>query len=146
MTIPLSLTTQAEIDVALDARQSRLFIVNAGVVQTFDTRTGTRVYATRTGTPYVQGMDGPQPAVDERAGLVFVPNLVDDAVSMLDARSGRVRRTLRVGYQPDTRLMCHFVRPRDHKTTTNEGKTSRKGPVSCDMKRHNKGRKRAIHA
>jgi len=101
MTIPLSLTAQAETDVALDARQSRLFIVNAGVVQTFDTRTGARVYATRTGTPYVQGMDGPQPAVDERAGLVFVPNLVDDAVSVLDVRGGRVRRTWRVGHRPD---------------------------------------------
>ena len=52
MTIPLRLNTHAEVDVALDARRSRLFIVNASVVQTFDTRTGALVHSVGTGTVY----------------------------------------------------------------------------------------------
>lgn len=98
---PLHLDTKGEVDVAVDSRQGRIFIVNAGIVQVFDTRTGARVYTARSGTAYLAGMGGPAPAVDERAGRVFVPNLVDDTISVLDARSGRVVRVLYVGHRPD---------------------------------------------
>ena len=103
MTIPLHLTTRAEVDVALDARRSRLFIVNAGIVQTFNTRTGALVHSAGTGTAYTQEMGGPALALDERAGRVVVANLVDDTVTVLDATSGRVRHVIRVGVgrQPD---------------------------------------------
>ncbi len=103
MTIPLHLTAHAEVDVALDARRSRLFIVNAGVVRTFDTRMGTLVHSVGTGTTYTQEMGGPAPALDEGAGRVVVANLVDDTVTVIDATSGRVRRVIHVGVgrQPD---------------------------------------------
>ncbi len=57
-TVPLRLDASREVDVALARRQGRLLIVNAGLVQAFDTRTGVRVYATRAGTPYTQEMGG----------------------------------------------------------------------------------------
>ncbi len=100
-TEPLHLDPRGEVDVALDSRHGRFFIINGGVVQTFDTRTGARVYMAQVGTAYLQGMNGPGLTVDARAGQVFVPNLVDDAVGVLNARTGRVVRTIPVDHQPD---------------------------------------------
>jgi YVTN family beta-propeller protein len=39
-------------------------------------------------------------AVDERTGAVFVANAGSDSVSVLDATSGAVRRTITVGTYP----------------------------------------------
>ena len=100
-TVPLHLDPAAAVDVVLDGRAGRLLVVNAGLAQAFDTRTGVRVYATRTGTAYAQGIESPPPVVDERSGRVYVPNLVDDAVYVFDGRSGRPLPPLRVGHRPD---------------------------------------------
>ncbi len=100
-TVPLHLDPAAAVDVVLDGRAGRLLVVNAGLAQAFDTRTGARVYATRTGTAYAQGIESPPPVVDERSGRVYVPNLVDDAVYVFDGRSGRPLPPLRVGHRPD---------------------------------------------
>lgn len=100
-TVPLHLDPAAEVDVAMDSRQGRLFILNAGTIQVFDTRTGTRLYAARTGMAYLQGMGGPAPVVDAPADRAFVPNLMDNTVGVLDARGGRALRILRVGHRPD---------------------------------------------
>jgi len=100
-TVPLRLDASREVDVALARRQGRLLIVNAGLVQAF--RYAHRCARLRdAGRNSLHARDGgPPPAVDERAGLVFVPNLVDDAVYALDARGGRVQRILHVGSRPD---------------------------------------------
>ncbi len=99
-TIPLRLDPRSEVDVLLDGRRSRVILVNAGTIQAFDTRTGTRLYRVQTGTAYEQALGGPLPAIDERTGWVYVPNLVDDAVTVLDTR-GRVWTILHVGHRPD---------------------------------------------
>src|SRR5438067_1266878 len=39
-------------------------------------------------------------AVHERTGRVFVTNALDDSLSLLDARSGRVLRTIPLGFTP----------------------------------------------
>jgi len=100
-TIRLPLDPHAEVDATLDVRRHRLFLVNAGVVWTIDTRSGATVRVVRDGTPYVQAMDGPTPALDARRGRLYVPNLVDDTLAVVDAVSGRVRRILPVVHQPD---------------------------------------------
>jgi len=100
-TVRLPLDPHAEVDTALDGRRHRLFLVNAGVVWTIDTRSGAIVRVVRDGTPYVQALDGPAPALDTRRGRLYVPNLIDDTLAVVDAASGRVRRLLPVAHQPD---------------------------------------------
>ena len=100
-TIHLPLDPRAEVDAVLDVRRHHLFLVNAGVVWTIDTRTGAVVRVVHNGTAYTQAMGGPAPALDMRRGRLYVPNLVDDTLAVLDATSGRVRQILQVGHQPD---------------------------------------------
>lgn len=100
-TLRLPLDPRAEVDAALDAPRHRLFLVNAGVVWTIDTRRGAVVRVVPSGTAYTQALGGPAPALDERAGRLYVPNLVDDTLAVLDAATGRVRRVLPLGHQPD---------------------------------------------
>ncbi len=100
-TVLLPLDPHAEIDAALDPRRHHLFLVNAGSLWTIDTRTGAIVRVVRDGTPYLQALDGPVPALDARRGHLYVPNLVDDTLAVVDAASGRVRRILPVVHQPD---------------------------------------------
>jgi len=100
-TVPIHVDPRAEIDVALASRQGRLLIVNAGLAQGFDTRTGARVYVTAVGSASTQGMGGPPPVVDEVSRRVYVPDLAAAAVYALDARTGRVLRVLGVGHRPD---------------------------------------------
>jgi len=100
-TVRLSLDPRAEVDAALDAPRHRLFLVNAGVVWTIDTRRGALIRVAHSGTAYAQALDGPAPALDERTGQLYVPNLVDDTLAVLDAATGRVRCVLSIGRQPD---------------------------------------------
>ena len=100
-TVRLPLDSHAEVDTALDVRRHRLFLVNAGVVWTIDTRSGAIVRVVRDGTPYVQALDGPAPALDTRTGRLYVPNLVDDTLAVVDAASGRMWRTFPLAHQPD---------------------------------------------
>jgi len=100
-TIHLPLDPRAEVDAALDVRRHHLFLVNAGVVWTIDTRTGAVVRVVHNGTAYTQAMGGPAPALDARTGRLYVPNLVDDTLAVLDAATGRVQRVLSIGHQPD---------------------------------------------
>jgi len=100
-TVRLSLDPGAEVNAALDVRRHRLFLVNAGVVWTLDTHHGALVRVVRAGTAYTQALDGPASALDERRGRLYIPNLIDDTLAVLDAASGRVRHILHVGHQPD---------------------------------------------
>jgi len=100
-TVRLPLDPGAEVDAALDVRRQRLFLVNASVVWTIDTRTGAVVRVVHSGTVYTQAMGGPAPALDARRGRLYVPNLVDDTLAVLDAASGRIRHILHIGHQPD---------------------------------------------
>jgi len=100
-TVHLPLDPHAAVDVALDGRRHRLFLVNAGVVWTIDTRTGVIVRVVRDGTPYVQALDSPAPALDAWRGRLYVPNLVDDTLAVIDSGSGRVQRLLHLAHQPD---------------------------------------------
>jgi len=84
---------------AVDERTARVFVrCNSGWVVTLDARTVAVLRATRTGAaPWGQI------AVDERTARVFVTNPHDKTVSVLDARSGAVVRTVHIGidaYRP----------------------------------------------
>jgi len=88
--------------VAIDARTRRVFVVNGGTigrtgpgqgtVSVLDADTGRALYTA------MVGVGAASIAVDERSGHVFVANEGGHTVSMLDARTGIVRKTIGVGY------------------------------------------------
>ena len=77
---------------AVDTRTDRLFLWASGL-RVLDARSGDLL---RTLTNM-----GDNVAVDERGGRVFVTDNVAGTVGVLDARSGMLRRTLRLGPHPD---------------------------------------------
>ena len=88
--------------VAVDATTRRVFVVNAGQmgriglgpgsVSVLDAETGRVVGTIPVGRGAVAA------AVDNRAGRVFVANEESRSISMLDARSGVILRTVSVGF------------------------------------------------
>jgi YVTN family beta-propeller protein len=99
--------------VVVDTRTARVFVVNAGdgTVSVLDADTGTRLNTVSVGWDRVKGMsDSTNPrdiVVDERRGLVFVLNgssmthiPTRGSVSVLNATSGEVRRTVPLGLFP----------------------------------------------
>lgn len=119
-TIPLSFTPRAS---AVDERLGRLFVVGTrqgggGYLAMLDTRNGRMLGATAVGTaPSVV-------AVDTQQGHVFVGNLgsptsvcatlsgscnVLGIVRMLDARTGRVLRSVKVGWNPLSMVVDEYT-------------------------------------
>lgn len=105
---------QGPLSLAVDTRTRRVFVVNetAGSVSVLDARTGRRYRTVPVGAIRPQPEAAANPvdlAVDERWGHVFVLNegAIDQrgratpgTVSVLDATSGRVVRTIAVGINP----------------------------------------------
>lgn len=101
--------TRSASGIALDKRIGRIFVLGTGnqwTLNTLDERTGRVLHVARVG-PTALSL-----AVDERAGRVFVGNegravgvceaycRVASTVSMLDARTGHLLRTIPVGQAP----------------------------------------------
>jgi YVTN family beta-propeller protein len=98
---------QNPLDVAVVASLKHVFVANGGLwhsglqvtpgsVSVLDERSGAVVHTVH--VP-VGGSPGPL-AVDERTGYVFVANRVNNSVSLVDAASGRVVRTVALGLPP----------------------------------------------
>jgi YVTN family beta-propeller protein len=104
--------------VAVDTRTARVFAVNAGdnTVSVLDAATGTLLNTVTVGWDRVQGvsnaMNPRDIVVDERRGWVFILNgsslthtPARGSVSVLNATSGEVRRTIPVGLFPQGEAM-----------------------------------------
>src|ERR687887_75200 len=110
-TVRTTAVGRAPTALVVDARTQHVFVVNLGsnTVSMLNAARGTLV-ATIAVAPHpitlaVATTAGRVFAVSDRvtpdgAGRVFVTNAGDDSVSVLDARSGRVLRTISVGQSP----------------------------------------------
>jgi YVTN family beta-propeller protein len=104
---------QSPTSVAVDTRTARVFVVNSGdgTVSVLDAGTGTPLHTVTVGQDRVQGVStAANPvdiAVDTRHGWIFILNGSSlthvptwGSVSVLNATSGEVRRTIPVGLFP----------------------------------------------
>lgn len=104
---------QSPTSVAVDTRTARVFVVNAGdgTVSVLDAGTGARLHTVTVGRDRVQGVStAANPVdivVDTRHGWIFILNgsslthaPTRGSVSVLNATSGKVRRTIPVGLFP----------------------------------------------